>query len=289
MKQRVITGIFFTIGVLAFIVPSLWYPLVSVAFAVIVGGVAIYELHKAFKEGKMHPNLPLMITGGVAATALAVTAYFTEMEITLALTLYLLIIGLLCLASCVIPSIIHKEGEGHLKDGVITAAVIFYCTFPLYCLMTGMLLVENGWYYMVCGLFASWISDVFAYFTGVTMGKHKIVPHISPKKTWEGCIGGAIGCAICVMLYFDLVVYKIDNLAINMVIFSVVTFVMGFLISAMSQIGDWLASLIKRRVGIKDYGNIFPGHGGMLDRFDSSFFTLPIGLLIAIFALHFFS
>ena len=91
------------------------------------------------------------------------------------------------------------------------------------------------------------------------------------------------------MLYFDLVVYKIDNLAINMVVFSVVTFVMGFLISVMSQIGDWLASLIKRRVGIKDYGKIFPGHGGMLDRFDSSFFTLPMGLLIAIFALHFFS
>ena len=288
MKQRVITGFFFTIGVLAFIVPSLWIPLISVAFAVIVGGVAISELYKAFKAGDMHPNLPLMVMGGITATALALTAYFVAMPIELALTLYLIVIGLLCFASCVIPSIIHKEGDGHLRDGVITAAVIFYCTFPLFCLMSGMLLVPNGWYYMVCGLFASWISDVFAYFTGVTMGKHKIVPHISPKKTWEGCIGGAIGCAVCVMLYFDLVVYKLDNLTINIVVFSVVTFIIGFLISVMSQIGDWLASLIKRRVGIKDYGKIFPGHGGMLDRFDSSFFTLPLGLLIAIFALHFF-
>ena len=289
MKQRVITGFFFTIGVLAFIVPSLWIPLISVAFSAIVGGVAISELYKAFAAGDMHPSLPLMITGGIVTAGLVFVSYFLNLEITLSLTLYLIITGLLCFASCVIPSIIHKDGEGHLRDGVITAAVIFYCTFPLYCLMTGMILVKNGWYYMVCGLFASWISDVFAYFTGVTLGRHKIVPHISPKKTWEGCIGGAVGCAVCVMLYFDLVVYKIDNLSINMAVFSIVTFIMGFLISVMSQIGDWLASLIKRRVGIKDYGKIFPGHGGMLDRFDSSFFTLPIGLLIAIFALHFFS
>ncbi len=288
MKQRVITGFFFTIGVLLFIVPSLWWPVISVVFSVIVGGVAIYELYKAFAAGDMHPSLPLMITGGVIAPILAVAAYFLKWDITVALALYILITGLFCLASAVIPSIIHKEGEGHLRDGVITASSILYCTFPLFCLMTGMLLVKNGWYYMVCGLFASWVSDVFAYFTGVTIGKHKIVPHISPKKTWEGCIGGAVGCAVVVMLYFDLVVYKLDGLTVNMILFSVITFILGFLISVMSQIGDWLASLIKRRVGIKDYGKIFPGHGGMLDRFDSSFFTLPLGLLIAVFALLFF-
>ena len=151
-----------------------------------------------------------------------------------------------------------------------------------------MILVPHGWYYMVFGLFASWISDVCAYFVGVTMGKHKIVPHISPKKTWEGCVGGAIGCALIVMLYFDFVVYPLDELKINIILFSVIMFVIGFLISCLSQIGDWLASLVKRKVGIKDYGNIFPGHGGMMDRFDSSFFTIPTGLLTALIALLFF-
>ena len=140
MKQRVITGFFFTIGVLLFIVPSLWWPVISVAFSVIVGGVAIYELYKAFAAGDMHPSLPLMITGGVIAPILAVAAYFLKWDITVALALYILITGLFCLASAVIPSIIHKEGEGHLRDGVITASSILYCTFPLFCLMTGMLL-----------------------------------------------------------------------------------------------------------------------------------------------------
>ncbi|SCW26437.1 phosphatidate cytidylyltransferase [Ruminococcaceae bacterium YRB3002] len=289
MKQRVITGILFTVGIVAFILPSLWWPLITVIFACLVGGVSIYELNKAFRTGGMRPNLPLMIIGGLISPLLAVTSYFCKWSIMEALSMYLLITGTVCLASCVIPSIIHTEGDGLLKDGVITAAVIFYCTFPLYCLMTGMLLVPNGWYYMVCGLCASWISDTFAYFVGVTIGKHKIVPHISPKKTWEGCIGGAVGCAVVVMLYFDLVVYKLDNLNVNIILFSVITFVLGFAISAMSQIGDWLASLIKRRVGIKDYGNIFPGHGGMLDRFDSAFFTLPLGMMIAIFAQLFFN
>lgn len=288
MKQRIITGIFFTIGVLLFVVPSLWWPLIIVLFALLVGGFAILELYSAFKAGGNRPSLALMIFGGIVAPTIAVLAYFVKMGIFEALSFYLIITGLVCLATCVIPSIIHKDSAGHLKDGVITAAAIFYVTFPLFCLMAGMLLVPNGWYYMVCGLFASWVSDVCAYFVGVTMGKHKIVPHISPKKTWEGCVGGAVGCAVIVMLYFDLVVYKLDNLTINMVAFSVITFVLGFIISAMSQIGDWLASLIKRKVGIKDYGKIFPGHGGMLDRFDSAFFTLPVGLLIALFAILFF-
>ena len=284
MKQRVITGFFFTIGVLLFIVPSLWWPIISVAFSVLVGGVAIYELYKAFKAGDMHPSLPLMITGGVIAPALAVAAYFLKWDITAALALYILITGLFCLASAVIPSIVHKEGEGHLRDGVITSSVILYCTFPLFCLMTGMLLVKNGWYYMVCGLFASWVSDVFAYFTGVTIGKHKIVPHISPKKTWEGCIGGSIFCAICVTVYCCLVIYRIDEIEIGIVPYAVLTFFLGLLISVMSQLGDWFCSVIKRRTGIKDFSNLFPGHGGMLDRFDSTFFTLPVALLLALMA-----
>ena len=77
-------------------------------------------------------------------------------------------------------------------------------------------------------------------------------------------------------------------MTINPVLFCVITFITGFVISVMSQLGDWFASVIKRRCGIKDYGKILPGHGGMLDRFDSAFFTLPVGLLLALAAVHFF-
>jgi CDP-diglyceride synthetase len=145
------------------------------------------------------------------------------------------------------------------------------------------MLTDKGWFYMVPALFAAWVSDTCAYFVGVTLGKHKIVPHLSPKKTWEGCIGGALGCAAVVMLYFIILFsFKVTTLTVNVGIFSLLSFVLGFIMSVMSQLGDWLASLIKRMCGIKDYGNLFPGHGGMLDRFDSAFFTIPMGVLLAL-------
>jgi len=287
MKQRVITGILFTIGVLFFIIPSFWIPFISVVFACIVGGVVIYELYNAFKKGGMSPNLPIMIIGGTFAPVHVICSYFGKLDVYQSSVLFFAMLSMICMIGSVIPAIIHKDGEGRLRDGVITSASVFYYSFPLFCLMAGMVLAENGWYYMIFGLFSSWVSDTCAYFVGVTIGKHKIVPHISPKKTWEGCIGGALGCAVVVMLYLTLIVYKIDDLSVNIIVFAVISFVFGFFISVMSQIGDWLASLIKRRVGIKDYSNIFPGHGGMLDRFDSAFFTLPVGFFLAVLAYGF--
>ena len=287
MRQRIITGFFFTLGVFLFVIPSFWIPEIIIPFALIVGAVAFHEMKKALNAGGIKPSTGLLVTGGIMPAVLLAVSILLGFDIFKSIALFAVVQGLICLSAAVIPSIYIKTGEG-LTSGVATALIIFYITFPLYCLCAGMILVPHGWYYMVCGLFASWISDVCAYFVGVTMGKHKIVPHISPKKTWEGCVGGAIGCALIVMLYFDFVVYPLDELKINIVLFSIIMFVLGFVISCLSQIGDWLASLVKRKVGIKDYGNIFPGHGGMMDRFDSSFFTIPTGLLIALIALLFF-
>ena len=88
------------------------------------------------------------------------------------------------------------------------------------------------------------------------------------------------------MLYFGFVVYEIDDIKVDRIVFMAIIFAFGIVISAMSQIGDWLASSIKRAVNIKDYGNFMPGHGGMLDRFDSVLFTLPIALCIAILNIY---
>lgn len=287
MKQRVITGILFALGVFAFFIPSYWFPVFIVLFSILVGSFAIYEMYKALCAGNMKPSLPLLIGGGVLSVLIFAVSWAKAFSIFEALTLYLLIIGIYCFSCGIIPAIYIKDGSG-LKRGIATAGIVFYVTFPLFCLMSGIALVDNGWFYMVAGLFGCWISDVCAYFVGVTLGKHKIVPHISPKKTWEGCVGGAAGCAILLMVYFDLVVYEVDGITTNIVIFSIVMFILGFILSCLSQIGDWLASLVKRWVGIKDYGKIFPGHGGMMDRFDSAFFTIPAGLLIAVIASIFF-
>ncbi len=286
MKQRVITGVLFTLAVLLFVIPSYWIPLLIVVFSVIVGAVSCYEMIKALKAGNFEPSVPLIVTGAVMSLVLFVFSVVLKLNLTTALTSYLLLILMYCFACVIIPSITHKEGN-HLIDGIISGTTILYITFPLFCLCAITVLIPNGWFYMIPALFSSWVSDVCAYFVGVTIGKHKIVPHISPKKTWEGCIGGAIGCAILITLYFDMFIYNLSEIKMSIVMFSVVSFVLGFIISVMSQLGDWTASIIKRRVGIKDYGNIFPGHGGMLDRFDSVFFTVPVCVFLCLISILF--
>ena len=283
MRQRVITGIIFTIAVLAFVVPSYWLSPLMLVFGVIVGSVSMYELIRAFSEGGYRPNSFLVAIGGVTTILIALVSFFQGTGILVALALYLLIMVPYCLACLILPSVIDKEN--HLTNGAITAMIVLYVTFPLFCLAVLSMLAPNGWFYMVPALFAAWVSDVCAYFVGVTLGKHKIVPHLSPNKTWEGCIGGAVGCAFVIMIYFGILYYvELGDYTVNIAVFCSLAFILGFAMSVMSQLGDWLASLIKRMCGIKDYGDLFPGHGGMLDRFDSAFFTIPMGVLLALFA-----
>ncbi|MBR4494238.1 MAG: phosphatidate cytidylyltransferase [Clostridiales bacterium] len=283
MRQRIITGIIFTLAVLLFVIPSFWLPSLMMIFSIIVGAVSMYELLNAFKKGGFVPNGYLVIIGGIIAALTLFVCYLMQVSLIVALALYLLTMIPYCLACLILPSVIDMEN--HLSYGAVTGFTVLYVTFPMFCLTALTMLAPGGWFFMVPALFAAWVSDVCAYFVGVTLGKHKIVPHLSPKKTWEGCIGGAVGCAIVVMAYFDILhLTGVISNSVSIVYISALAFFLGFIMSVMSQLGDWLASLIKRMTGIKDYGNIFPGHGGMLDRFDSAFFTIPMGVLLAFFA-----
>ena len=134
---------------------------------------------------------------------------------------------------------------------------------------------EEGKYIYLLVFFGAWISDTFAYFTGKNFGKTPLAPEISPKKTVEGSIGGILanmigfaGYAFVLRTYFDVTA--------NIVFFAV----LGALFSAVGQFGDLFASGIKRHFGIKDYGKLFPGHGGVLDRFDSTFAIAGVMLLV---------
>ena len=133
--------------------------------------------------------------------------------------------------------------------------------------------VSEGGAYLVWLIFiGSWGSDTCAYLIGRKFGKHKIVPKLSPKKSLEGCIGGMLGAAALGALYGAV-------FAKNLTIFSIPVLscaVMGAASSVISQLGDWAASEIKRNYEIKDYGTLIPGHGGIMDRFDSVIFTAPI-------------
>ncbi|MGM9624663.1 MAG: phosphatidate cytidylyltransferase, partial [Eubacteriales bacterium] len=124
--------------------------------------------------------------------------------------------------------------------------------------------IDNGVYLYLLPFLGAWVSDSFAYFTGRLFGRHKLIPDVSPKKTVEGAIGGVVFAMLSFMLY-GFIVSKIGGGIPNYIILGL----MGLPVSLVSIIGDLIMSLIKRRYGVKDYGKLFPGHGGVLDRFDS--------------------
>jgi phosphatidate cytidylyltransferase len=120
--------------------------------------------------------------------------------------------------------------------------------------------LDNGYIYLLIFI-GAWVTDTFAYLTGVTIGRHKLIPVISPKKTVEGSIGGTLFATAA----FAVTSYFIGIWSVGWI----VIIIGGLLVSVIAQIGDLCMSAIKRQHGIKDFGNLFPGHGGVLDRFDS--------------------
>ncbi len=131
---------------------------------------------------------------------------------------------------------------------------------------------EFYWYFIFIG---AWVTDTFAYFTGMLFGKHKLIPAVSPKKTVEGAIGGTLFC-VAFFVAYGAIVNHFSPYDINLLL---VAFA-GLLSAIVSMIGDLSMSVIKRTYGIKDYGKLFPGHGGVLDRFDS---ILAVAVVLALF------
>lgn len=132
---------------------------------------------------------------------------------------------------------------------------------------------NHGLALMILGLCGAWIADSGAYFTGTFLGKHKLCPEISPKKTIEGFVGGILITGLVFVGYnyvYSNYVSKVD-VEVNYI----VSFIAGAVCAVIGTMGDLSASLIKRQCGIKDYGKIMPGHGGMMDRFDSVLFVMP--------------
>lgn len=131
--------------------------------------------------------------------------------------------------------------------------------------------MELGKFLILIPMVAAFTSDAFALFAGMAFGKHKLAPELSPKKTVEGAVGGLAGAVICCLIYGAVMQYgfglKVEYLFLA---------IYGLFGSVVSQLGDLSFSYIKRQYGLKDFGNIFPGHGGVLDRFDSVVFCAPL-------------
>ena len=131
--------------------------------------------------------------------------------------------------------------------------------------------IPYGAYIFALVFVGSWVCDMFAYFVGRAIGKHKLIVEISPKKTIEGSIGGIV-CTTLAFALYGLIIRLLDGPEPSYV----VLIILGFALSIIAQFGDLICSLIKREHGVKDYGNIFPGHGGVLDRFDSILAVAPV-------------
>lgn len=187
----------------------------------------------------------------------------------------------LSLSICLALAVFTFKAEMELKD---LLATIFSLIYPMALVSLAFALSREfpcgGTFAISFAIFLPVFSDTFAYLVGSTLGKRKLCPSISPKKTVAGAIGGLVGsvlCAVTFFLLFDL--YAVipvgyvtfsDSVAVRAVVFVVLGIVGGVL----AEIGDLAASRIKRTMNIKDFGNIFPGHGGVLDRLDSIMFTL---------------
>nr|WP_297279294.1 phosphatidate cytidylyltransferase [uncultured Butyricicoccus sp.] len=135
--------------------------------------------------------------------------------------------------------------------------------------------MDGGPFLVLLPLVAAWGSDTCALFAGMAFGKHKLAPVVSPKKTVEGAVGGVVGATLLMLL----VVFLLNRYAAVSIHYAGAA-VMGALGAVIGQIGDLSFSIIKRQTGIKDYGHIFPGHGGVLDRFDSVIFVAPVVELV---------
>ena len=129
--------------------------------------------------------------------------------------------------------------------------------------------------YLICFV-GAWVTDTFAYFSGFLFGKHKLIPDVSPKKTIEGSIGGTLFC-ILAMVGYGWIVQLVSKGSVTANYLTLA--VSGLFIAVVAQVGDLLMSAIKRTYGIKDYGKLFPGHGGVLDRFDS---VLAVALVLIV-------
>ncbi|MDD7305810.1 MAG: phosphatidate cytidylyltransferase [Peptoniphilaceae bacterium] len=220
--------------------------------------IAVKELINAFKN--LGFNTPILLTMALDLL-LMVEAYFNDKK-------YSIISFALLLMLVFIYMIFNKKYV--FSDFLPMFFIIAYVSL----LMSNMIRLRDPRYIFMLYIIA-WGSDTCAYLVGSIFGKHKIrsISHISPNKTVEGFLGGIVGATILNLFYSNMM--NISHNTLIIILFTIVS-------AILSQIGDLIASYIKRQCKVKDFGNLIPGHGGILDRFDSMLFVSPILYLLSI-------
>ncbi|SHJ44196.1 phosphatidate cytidylyltransferase [Tepidibacter formicigenes] len=216
----------------------------------VVSLIALKEFYDAFKEKKINS---INIVGYMISLLFFMFSTFKiNNQYMLGLSFILFFIA------CILV-VLRKY---NIMDMSVTFLGVIYIPY----LLNHITLITNfkNYNYIWLVFIIAWMTDTFAYFSGYFFGKNKLIPEVSPKKTIEGSIGGIIGSSISCAVFGYLFNFNLFHMII-----------IGLVGSIVAQIGDLFASSIKRVLGIKDYGKLIPGHGGILDRFDSIIFTAP--------------
>ncbi|WP_026692458.1 phosphatidate cytidylyltransferase [Peribacillus kribbensis] len=255
MRQRIITGV---VAAAIFLPIVIWggWPLLLITY--LLGTIGLYELLKMRKLSVV--SIPALLSfAGLWVVLLPPSAYDTLKDINYSKFEIILLLVLLLLTFTVIT----KNKYTFDDAGFMMLAVLYVGMGFFYFYQTR----EMGLVYIFFALFVIWATDSGAYFVGRALGRRKLWPEISPNKTIEGAVGGIIcGILVAVIFYFAADMQETIGKLAAIAIF----------ISVFGQIGDLVQSAYKRRYGVKDSGNILPGHGGILDRLDSLIFVLPI-------------
>lgn len=255
MAKRIITSL---VGLVVFFaVIFAGEPIFTTAICIFTIGM-LTELYKTIKS-----NTELTVVGFVSALLLLASIIFGGVSLEVA-----------TLASiCVYLAVMVKlHTIVTYKDVGAHALLTFFITTFFGTMIR--IYRDFGVYAVILVFVCAWTTDTGAYFTGKAFGKHKLIPKVSPKKTVEGSIGGVITAALCCVLYLFILnrlgITHMDDLGYISIV------ILGICASLFSQLGDLVASSVKRDCNAKDFGNLLPGHGGILDRFDSVIYITPV-------------
>lgn len=283
MKIRIITAVWMlAIFIPVVILHDTWlFP----AFFALCSVLSVFEMTRCIG---VHKNgwivTPLYILGLVAPFAPRVYSVFSRMDMTPAFFASyqlgtLLLVAVLLIMLWLFAVAVFSKGKEDVAIAGTTFFLVLYAVFGYTCMVwVHDFAIGYGKYFFVMIFIGSWITDTFAYFSGRLFGKHKLIPEISPKKTIEGSIGGILFCVAffvgyCLLYNNGVIPTSETHPSLNLIVFIVV----GLITSVVSQIGDLALSAVKRHYGIKDYSKLLPGHGGVLDRFDS---VLAVSMLL---------
>ena len=257
MKVRIITGICMA----AVMIPVLLFSqyIIYPIFLSLLCLMATYEMLKVFKKER-RPEIA--VPSFLLAASYPMIPFFIRnidwqlgfVIMALGICLYMIYLFAMCVA--------HK-GRMLLVEVFSTFTTVTYILIGFSALSI-IRYLPFGEYEFLLIFFTAWGCDIFAYFVGTFIGKHKLIVEVSPKKTVEGAIGGVV-CTFAIIMLYGFLIERFTNANANYIALAI----LGLVLPVISQIGDLFASLIKREAGIKDYSNLFPGHGGVMDRFDS--------------------